>query len=273
MAKAHYIGVDGVGRKGKQPFIGVDGVSRKCKSGYVGVDGVARQFFISEIIAGELPIGSIVKLLENNVETEYIVVNQGIPSGSSLYDSSCDGTWMLRKNILTNKVNWSSEKNSSYSDSNIHSYLNSTFYNGFGTEELLSIKKVKIPYRPGSGISTTVNSGSKGLQAYIFLPCQLELGFDGSYAPTDGAELSYFADCNSDGNADTKRVAYNDSGLNKPWLTRSPTIHSSRSGYVQQVKANGGRESTLPNYSGFMRPALILKSDAIFDGSTMMLKV
>ena len=45
------------------------------------------------IKAGDLPIGQIVKLMEGGVETEFIVVHQGIPG--SMYDSSCDGTWLL----------------------------------------------------------------------------------------------------------------------------------------------------------------------------------
>ena len=46
------------------------------------------------IKAGDLPIGQIVKLMEGGVETEFIVVNQGIPENSSLYDASCNGTWL-----------------------------------------------------------------------------------------------------------------------------------------------------------------------------------
>jgi len=45
LAKAEYIGVDGVARKVKSHYLGVDSVARKVKSGHVGVSGVARQFF------------------------------------------------------------------------------------------------------------------------------------------------------------------------------------------------------------------------------------
>lgn len=47
MAKAAYIGVDGVSRKVKKMYVGVDGVARKVKKGYIGVNGVARLFFSS----------------------------------------------------------------------------------------------------------------------------------------------------------------------------------------------------------------------------------
>lgn len=49
MAKAKYVGVDGVARKVKKNYIGVDGVARKVKKTYVGVSGVARQCFSSDI--------------------------------------------------------------------------------------------------------------------------------------------------------------------------------------------------------------------------------
>ena len=70
--------------------------------GKVMISGVAPQMkapVISGILASDLAVGSSVYLMENGVATEYLVVNQGIPSGSSLYDSSCDGTWLLRKDI------------------------------------------------------------------------------------------------------------------------------------------------------------------------------
>lgn len=47
MAKAAYIGVDGVSQKVKQPYIGIDGVARKVTKCYVGVDNVARLCYMA----------------------------------------------------------------------------------------------------------------------------------------------------------------------------------------------------------------------------------
>ena len=47
MAKAQYIGIDGVARKVVKDYIGVEGVARNVTKSYVGVDGVARQCFES----------------------------------------------------------------------------------------------------------------------------------------------------------------------------------------------------------------------------------
>ena len=46
---------------------------------------------------GNKAIGSIVKLKVNGAAKEFIVVHQGKPS--SLYDESCNGTWLLMKDI------------------------------------------------------------------------------------------------------------------------------------------------------------------------------
>lgn len=68
MAKAHYVGVDGVARKVTKHYVGVDGVARKVKSGYVGVNGVARQYFQSDIIWRKY--NAIVKPVYRYTQTE-----------------------------------------------------------------------------------------------------------------------------------------------------------------------------------------------------------
>jgi len=46
---------------------------------------------------GNKPVGSIVKIKVNSTLRNFIVVHQGKPS--SLYDASCDGTWLLMEDI------------------------------------------------------------------------------------------------------------------------------------------------------------------------------
>lgn len=48
------------------------------------------------ILASSLEVGAVVKLMEDGVATDFLVVNQGNPN-TAQYDSSCDGTWLLRK--------------------------------------------------------------------------------------------------------------------------------------------------------------------------------
>lgn len=46
MAKAAYLGVDGIARNSDTLYVGVDAVSRTVIGGYIGVDAVARQFWV-----------------------------------------------------------------------------------------------------------------------------------------------------------------------------------------------------------------------------------
>ena len=111
-------------------------------------------------------IGSTIKLKVNGSARNFIVVHQGKPS--SVYDDSCNGTWLLMQDIYENRA-WHSSNANDYANSTIHSYLNSTFLNLFESNIKNAIKQVKLPYRKGSGTSTTVTSGSNGLSAKIFL--------------------------------------------------------------------------------------------------------
>ncbi len=68
------------------------------------------RFFVpasSGISAGDLEVGKIVRLNEKGTPVDYLVVNQGIPEDSPLYDASCEGTWLLRKDISENRI-WDS---------------------------------------------------------------------------------------------------------------------------------------------------------------------
>ena len=199
-------------------------------------------------------IGSTIKLKVNGSARNFIVVHQGKPS--SVYDDSCNGTWLLMQDIYENRA-WHSSNANDYANSTIHSYLNSTFLNLFESNIKNAIKQVKLPYRKGSGTSTTVTSGSNGLSAKIFLLSATETSFDFGYMPSgEGAELAYFKGC-ADNSSDSKRVAYlNGSAAN--WWLRSPNCGNSNC--ALGVYSNGDWNSYNCAYSGGIRPALILPS-------------
>lgn len=201
-------------------------------------------------------IGSTIKLKVNGSAKDFIVVHQGKPS--SVYDDSCNGTWLLMKDIYENRQ-WHSSNTNDYANSTIHSYLNSTFLNLFESNIKNAIKQVKLPYRKGSGTSTTVTSGSNGLSAKIFLLSATETSFNfSSYMPSgEGAELAYFKGC-ADNSSDSKRVAYLN-GSAAFWWLRSPGCYSS-SGTALYVNFNGDWSSNVCSNSSGVRPALILPS-------------
>ena len=199
-------------------------------------------------------IGSTIKLKVNGSAKDFIVVHQGKPS--SVYDDSCNGTWLLMKDIYENRQ-WHSSNTNDYANSTIHSYLNSTFLNLFESNIKNAIKQVKLPYRKGSGTSTTVTSGSNGLSAKIFLLSATETSFSFSYMPSgEGAELAYFKGC-ADNSSDSKRVAYLN-GSAAGWWLRSPFCGGFNDALY--VDSSGDWFHISCSHSLGFRPALILPS-------------
>lgn len=200
-------------------------------------------------------IGSTIKLKVNGSAKDFIVVHQGKPS--SVYDDSCNGTWLLMKDIYESRQ-WHSSNTNDYANSTIHSYLNSTFLAMFDSNIQKAIKQVKLPYRKGSGTSTTVTSGSNGLSAKIFLLSATETSFNfSSYMPSgEGAELAYFKGC-ADNSSDSKRVAYLN-GSAAGWWLRSPYCN----GFISALCVGSGGDWDYGSCSGScgIRPALILPS-------------
>lgn len=223
---------------------------------------------VTGVLASSLAVGSTVKLMEGGTAVEYLVVNQGIPSNSSLYDASCDGTWLLRKDIHSNRQ-WDPNNVNKYESSAINTWLNGDFFNSLGSVEQAAIKQVKIPYRKNGGSGGSDQSGANGLLCKIFLLGGYEVGFttsDSSYFPVDGAKLDYFA-ASFGGNS--KRVA-NFNGSAAIWLLRSPdTGNTAR---VWNVLSDGDYSYDNASYWHGIRPALVLPSNAVFDETTMLLK-
>lgn len=208
-------------------------------------------------------VGSVVKIKVNGTLRNFIVVHQGKPS--SIYDASCDGTWLLMEDIYETRQ-WHSSNVNDYANSTIHSYLNSTFLNLIDANIRAQIKQAKIPYRPGSGTSQSVNSGANGLSAKIFLLSDREVGYTQSnvnqYIVNDGAKLSYF----QDGNGTTEKIAKLNGSATVWWL-RSP--HTSGSAYAWLVYSDGYAYGYDCTYAFGVRPALILPSTLLVsdDGS------
>ena len=210
---------------------------------------------MANVKLGTKAVGSIVKIKVNGASKDFIVVHQGKPS--SVYDDSCNGTWLLMKDIYENRA-WHSSNTNDYANSTIHSYLNSTFLNLFESNIKNAIKQVKIPYRKGHGTSTTVTSGSNGLSAKIFLLSTTETSFSYSYMPRgEGAELAYFKGC-ADNGSDSKRVAYLNGSATGWWL-RSPGCNVT-SNRALVVGSDGTSGDTNCSSSRGIRPALILPS-------------
>ena len=222
------------------------------------------------ILASSLAVGSTVKLMEGGTAVEYLVVNQGIPGNSNLYDASCDGTWLLRKDIHSNRQ-WHTSNVNKYETSAINTWLNGDFFNSLGSVERATVKQVKIPYRHGGGAGGFDQSGAYGLSCKVFLLSGYEVGWTtnyNQYFPQDGARLSYF-EAGTGTTANNKRIA-NLNGTAATWWLRSPNTEDAILVWgVYSAGTIGGGDAS--NSYG-IRPALVLPSNALFDTSTLILK-
>lgn len=193
-------------------------------------------------------VGSIVKIKVNGAAKDFIIVHQGLPS--SAYDASCNGVWVVMKDIYTT-MKWDGSNND-YLNSDMTAYLNGTFISLIDADIRNAIKQVKIPYTNYS--NNNVMSGSNGLSCKVFLLSGTEVGFSGvSYMNTEGAKLSYF-------DSASKRVAYNGSSAAGWWL-RSP--YTSGSYGVWRVGSDGSGDFW--GYYGTygVRPAFVLPSTLV----------
>lgn len=193
-------------------------------------------------------VGSIVKIKVNGAAKDFIIVHQGLPS--SAYDASCNGVWVVMKDIYTT-MKWDGSNND-YLNSDMTAYLNGTFISLIDADIRNAIKQVKIPYTNYS--NNNVMSGSNGLSCKVFLLSGTEVGFSGvSYMNTEGAKLSYF-------DSASKRVAYNGSSAAVWWL-RSPG--TSFSNYVWTVRSDGSRDCWNYYNTYGVRPAFVLPSTLV----------
>lgn len=208
-----------------------------------------------------LAVGSSVYLNVGGVKKEFLVVHQGLPS--SLYDSSCDGTWLLMKDCYEKHV-WHSSNINKYETSDINTYLNGPFFNLFDSNIQGIIKQVKIPYHKNGGSDGTDQSGANGLSCKIFLLSGYEVGWTSSnneYFPQDGAKLDYFT---ASSGGDSKRIAYLNGSATYWWLRSQYTYDTIN---VWNVYSDGGYNLSGASNSYGIRPALILPPDMEVDSS------
>lgn len=220
------------------------------------------------ILASDLAVGDIVKLTEGGTPVEYIVVNQGIPRNSNLYDASCNGTWLLRKDCHSQRQ-WNTSDVNTYANSAINTWLNGDFFNSLGSVEQSAVKQVKIPYCIGNK-RATVQSGANGLSVKAFLLGCYEVGWTASIRsnmPIDGANCSFFHEGNE---IDSERIAYLN-GTAVTWYLRAPNTTFNTNAWSATANSGGPNLTAVSNDFG-IRPALVLHSNALFDKTTMLLK-
>lgn len=207
-----------------------------------------------------LAVGSSVYLNVGGVRKEFLVVHQGLPS--SLYDASCEGTWLLMKDCYEKRPLSTSYSNA-YETSTVNTYLNGPFLGLFDSDIQGIIKQVKIPYHKGGGNGGTDQSGANGLSCKVFLlsPCEL-IAIGSLNGVKDGEKLDYFK--NTGTTAAEERIAYLN-GAKSIWLLRTPITNGNT--YVAAVTEDGSLSTAYVTNENGIRPALILPSTTLVDDS------
>lgn len=210
-----------------------------------------------------LNVGDSVFVKEDGVSAEYLLVHKGNPD-TSIYDTSCNGAWLLRKDILS-LYSWDSAYDAVYSDSDINEYLNTTVLNMLSAYNSV-ITQCKIPYVDGYGSRGYVQSGENGLSVKIFVLSPVEMDYYDINLYYDGAVLSYF-----ENDAYDKRIAEYNGSAQEQW-TRSP--RRSSEGGTWYVTQNGGvndSDATMNNRG--IRQCFIVPLDTFIDSSNNIVVV
>lgn len=203
-----------------------------------------------------MSVGDSVYVEENGINTEFVLVHKGLPSG--IYDQSCSGAWLVRKDAYGTAMAWDANGNYNWNTSTIKTWLNSTYLGYLNMSS--SIKQVKIPY---SLVHTsTTYTGSNGSDCKVFLLGAQEVGWQSggtalSDTPYDGARLDYFPEYLT-GNAVRGGFA--------GWI-RSVTTSSTEGGVFQiagggQVYTSAGSDS-----SNNIHPTFIVPLDTPVDSN------
>lgn len=240
----------------------VNGTKYSIQNGRTLIDGTGYNIEFGQEL-GQYQVGNIIPLNENGVATDYIIVHQGIPGGSGMfgneYDASCNGTWLLRKDIIEKRI-WNENQNT-YASSSINIWLNEEMLSKYDIKVQNSIKQVKIPYCLG-GSSATVQQGFRGLSCKIFLLSGREVGFPpavSSMLPNEGEKLDYFLSAMS---SSDRRIAYLNGEVTAWWL-RSPFTSTAniRKTDAWFIQGTGASNSNDVDRTYGIRPALILPSE------------
>lgn len=199
-----------------------------------------------------ISVGDIVNLPVNGVMVPHIVVQVGNPD-PSMYDSSCNGVWLLRKDIVENGQ-WNSTNVNTLAGSTIMTIMQG-YVTDYDSTVQSAIQTVKIPYCVGNG-SSTVNTLANGLECKFFPLSGYEVGFTTSNntdLPVDGAVLSYFQGTGS--SADNKRIAYLN-GVAANWWLRSSNAGNTTAAFG--AGSSGSYYSWAVGNSVGIRPCFLL---------------
>ncbi len=216
------------------------------------------------VTLGSRNVGDIIKIRENGVPVDFLIVHKGLPP--SYYDSSCNGIWVLRKNVHSELA--VDGKAPNYPVSQVAAWLENTYYNMFDAAVKAGIRHARIPYRYWTGSATAAATGAAGAAVHCFFLSSGELGEDSATShnqhPAFSSVLDYFRGCTGSNNTE-KRIAYDAGGTKAIWPLRNII---DRSGGLLRVNTNGYMNVYgNSGYKDYVRPAMILDPGMLIDNS------
>lgn len=245
--------IDGASYGMEQGKTLVNGTAYDIKVGKTLIGGTAYDIGKLGIPIGSLAVGTSVYAYVNGNIKEFLIVHKGNPDAINTYDSSCDGTWLLMKDLYESKQ-FHNKNSGFYNTTDIHAYLNGDFYGLLDQTLQNAIKSVKIPYiadRYG-----TVNDKEYGLSAKVFLLSMREV-FGSQFKYNDGSKLSYFPK-----EGDSALIAYLNGNPFGWWLRTTQS-----SGIEYEVNKTGKYQtSSFVAYRG-IRPACIVYPETLVNPS------
>ena len=204
--------------------------------------------------------GTVVKTNYNGQPTNFVVLHQGKPS--PIYDDSFNGGAIMRFESIPETYAWGDGTSNDYAASGVQAHIQG-YVQYFDPGIQSNIKTVKIPYRPGTGYSPTVNSGANGLECQMYLLAAIEMGGTDGNTPADGALLNYYLS-GATAEANAKRVAnYNGSPMR--YNTRSPFVNNpSAAAGIWEVLNSGSLTSIHTGNNNGALPAFVLDANTLY---------
>lgn len=241
--KKHKVLINGTGYETKSGRVLIAGTGYDIKKGrtLIGATGYDIKFGTP---VGELPAGTIVYMNVDGVRTPYIVVHQGNPD-TSAYGASCNGTWVLMKDIYT-LTRWQNRQNTRYDEE--YSCLVRQLAQTFPSKLETVIQNNLIPL--------------KLLNVYSFQDISGDKVFP--LTSDDLSKMDYFRD-----GIASKRIANYNGVANGYWL-RDPSSDGSSIKYVTATGVITTRDdnSYLSSYQGQgFRPLYILNTASLMADS------
>lgn len=184
---------------------------------------------LSQITTQDAKDGKIIMLPYQGRMVPHIVVQVGNPD-PEMYDASCDGVWLLRKDI-GEKGQWNSSGVNTLAGSTIMTTMQG-YVDDYDPAVQAAIKTVKIPYCVINDAEHTVMTLSNGYECKIFplsayeAGCQEQEPSSGYEYSVDGTKLSYFLEGDTS-EANNKRIALLNNTAST-WYFRSFAVFSAR---------------------------------------------